>query len=97
LGNRFGANGQGLIRATGSLGSDSQNFILGTKLEFRPTQTVHRRSSPKTECRQITNRGFGGILMTSSSTSGALAPAELSSSFCFLTGSGVAPFWLGSA
>jgi hypothetical protein len=41
------AYAHGLARATGSLGSASQNFILGTNLEFRPTETVHRRSSPK--------------------------------------------------
>jgi len=91
------AYGQGLHRALDSPGSGSQNFILGTKLEFRPTQTIHRRSSPQTQYRQITSRGFGGILNTSNSTRGPLALAEVSSSACTFIGSGIAPLGLGLA
>src|SRR6516165_10527997 len=87
--------GHGLSRAVGAPGSASQNFILGTNLEFRPTQTVHRRSSPKTQYRQITNRGFGGIRSTSTSMSGALA--EVCFSPVALTDSSVATFGLTSA
>ena len=95
---RFGNRpvyGHGLSRAVGAPGSASQNFILGTNLEFRPTQTVHRRSSPKTQYRQITNRGFGGIRSTSTSISGALA--EVCFSPVALTDSSVATFGLTSA
>ena len=84
----------GLVRATGSLGSASENFILGTKLLFRPTRTIHRLCSPDTQYRQITSRGFGGILSTSTSTSGAFALAEVCCSSGALTGFGVAPLGL---
>ena len=97
---RFGNRpvyGHGLIRATGSLGSASQNFILGTNLKFRPTQTVHLRSSPKTQYRQITSRGFGGILSTSNSTSGALPLAEVSSFVCTRTAPDATPLGLKPA
>ena len=91
------ANGHGLHRATGSPGSASQNFIRGTKLEFRPTLTIHRRSSPQTRYRQITSRGFGGILNTSNSTIGALALAEVSSFVCPRTVSDATPLGLKPA
>jgi hypothetical protein len=67
------AYGYGLARDIGSPGSISQNLILGTKLEFRPTLTMHRRSSPQTRYRQIASRGLGGILNTSNSTMRMLA------------------------
>ena len=84
----------GLARATRSLGSASENFIPGTKLLFRPTRTIHRLCSPDTQYRQITSRGFGGILSTSTSTSGAFALAEGCCSSGALTGFWVVPLGL---
>src|SRR5262249_30458216 len=50
---------------------------------------MHRLSSPDIQYRQITNRGLGGILSTSTSTSGKLELTEVS--VCAWTGSSVAP------